>query len=867
MSLRILLADDSMTAQNMGKKILSDAGYEVVAVSNGAAALKKAIELKPDLVVLDIYMPGYTGLDVCERLKANPDTSAIPVILTVGKLEPYRPEDGARVRAEGVIIKPFEATDLLAAIKKITSKPAVEAKSDVYEETLVMKRPPAVQEFQDATYTQWKAESPDETEQTVKQPPAVSAMDQTVPIGYHLPTPSQSAPPPAPAPANTAFERTMLISPPVAQSRPPAPAAPSHDDTHKSMPPLSSERAFEVPPPPPPPPVYDVTESLGYKNLPTIQPPYPAEVPAAPAPAPPTPIFDATQTISYPPAPVAPAPMPAFDMGSETASPMPAFSMDPLGDLNLSSVPPSGENQPGIDLYIPDLPVHAAPPPASGSAIDLDFLGVAPEAKEQPAAPAADVPVAESVVDHPAPPQPVVPIAAPEPGGVLHELEPTSAPKVGRVELELEQLLEPGPRHEDVQLDTVAVDPDLVTDPAELASFAVKVGTTDSAFEIMQHDPLNKVAPLDEEPEPIPEPEPESAAASSVLNTSYFALEDTQPIPQVPEHAPEGAGAAAIDLFHEEYGPAADGSIDLSVPERQQAVPPPNAPYAGMRDELGLEDIVAPPLPETHVAASAPKPEPKAEPEPVFDPMHMPVSGYEQVAEPVAPSYVAPEVPATPVTQSVPAMAVPPPPVAEEPAPLLDVPVPSFAQPAPAPEPPPEVEVAPEPEAHPVVEPAPVIEPVLPVETVVADYSYAENAPLDLSTMSPEVPAEAPVAVPEPPPLTQAEIMETAPHLVEAPVPEPAPLPAAVQTLRVEDKEFAAAMAAALDAVEQEPGHEAAFHEAETPPAIAAPEAEKPETISALDRSYVAGVVQRVVDRYKTQIIADITRELMKHND
>ena len=121
MALRILLADDSMTAQNMGKKILSEGGYEVIAVSNGAAALKKIAEQKPDLVVLDIYMPGYSGLEVCERLKNTIETSRVPVLLTVGKLEPFRPEDAVRVRAEGVIIKPFEASELLAVIEKAAS--------------------------------------------------------------------------------------------------------------------------------------------------------------------------------------------------------------------------------------------------------------------------------------------------------------------------------------------------------------------------------------------------------------------------------------------------------------------------------------------------------------------------------------------------------------------------------------------------------------------------------------------------------------------------------------------------------------------------------------------------------------------------
>jgi twitching motility two-component system response regulator PilH len=119
---KILLADDSVTAQNMGRKILADAGYEVIAVNNGSAALKKIIEIKPDVVVLDIYMPGYSGLEVCQRLKESPETARIPVLLTVGKLEPFKPEEAQRVGAEAFIVKPFEASELLSALSKLEDK-------------------------------------------------------------------------------------------------------------------------------------------------------------------------------------------------------------------------------------------------------------------------------------------------------------------------------------------------------------------------------------------------------------------------------------------------------------------------------------------------------------------------------------------------------------------------------------------------------------------------------------------------------------------------------------------------------------------------------------------------------------------------
>jgi CheY-like chemotaxis protein len=126
---KILLADDSVTAQNMGRKILTDAGYEVITVNNGSAALKKITETRPDLIVLDVYMPGYSGLEVCQRAKENRDTGHIPVLLTVGKLEPFKQDEARRVRADAFIIKPFEASELLAALGKLEDKVAPRARS------------------------------------------------------------------------------------------------------------------------------------------------------------------------------------------------------------------------------------------------------------------------------------------------------------------------------------------------------------------------------------------------------------------------------------------------------------------------------------------------------------------------------------------------------------------------------------------------------------------------------------------------------------------------------------------------------------------------------------------------------------------
>jgi CheY-like chemotaxis protein len=158
-SLKVLLADDNITAQRMGCKILSDAGYNVIAVSNGAAAVKKIASEKPGLIILDVYMPGYTGLEVCEKVKSAAETARVPVLLTITSMEPYRPEDGNRVKADGVLTKPFEATDLLAVVRKLEEKLHLAESAD--DQTTVKMA--AVRDFSDQSYADWKAEAgPDE---------------------------------------------------------------------------------------------------------------------------------------------------------------------------------------------------------------------------------------------------------------------------------------------------------------------------------------------------------------------------------------------------------------------------------------------------------------------------------------------------------------------------------------------------------------------------------------------------------------------------------------------------------------------------------------------------------------------------------
>lgn len=113
----ILLADDSTHAQRMGTKILSAEGYQVNTVSNGKAAIDSLKKAVPDLVIADVFMPGRNGYEVCQHVKTSEEFKHIPVLLIIGAMEPYDPDEGKRAGADGVLTKPLESSNLVATVK------------------------------------------------------------------------------------------------------------------------------------------------------------------------------------------------------------------------------------------------------------------------------------------------------------------------------------------------------------------------------------------------------------------------------------------------------------------------------------------------------------------------------------------------------------------------------------------------------------------------------------------------------------------------------------------------------------------------------------------------------------------------------
>jgi len=116
---RILLADHSPHAQRMGERILLEEGFEVVAVTDGQTALLRLNDVKPDLILADIGLPNRTGYEICDYVKNSSPLSSTRVVLTGGPLATLDKAEAARVRADGYLQKPFEASILLETLQPL----------------------------------------------------------------------------------------------------------------------------------------------------------------------------------------------------------------------------------------------------------------------------------------------------------------------------------------------------------------------------------------------------------------------------------------------------------------------------------------------------------------------------------------------------------------------------------------------------------------------------------------------------------------------------------------------------------------------------------------------------------------------------
>jgi CheY-like chemotaxis protein len=117
---KLLLADDSITIQKVVGIIFASEDYDLAVVDNGIAALTRAREIRPDVLLVDAVMPGKTGYEVCEEIRRDPVLQKVPILLLTGAFEPFDEEKAKKCGADDFISKPFESQNLIDKVTSLT---------------------------------------------------------------------------------------------------------------------------------------------------------------------------------------------------------------------------------------------------------------------------------------------------------------------------------------------------------------------------------------------------------------------------------------------------------------------------------------------------------------------------------------------------------------------------------------------------------------------------------------------------------------------------------------------------------------------------------------------------------------------------
>lgn len=116
---RILLADDSPQALRLAEQILSGQGMQVVSVTDGATALRRLEDVKPDLLIIDLYLPTRNAFEIARFLRAQEQYRHLPLIFAASPADQFEEQDARNAGADVVLRKPFEASSLLSATQKL----------------------------------------------------------------------------------------------------------------------------------------------------------------------------------------------------------------------------------------------------------------------------------------------------------------------------------------------------------------------------------------------------------------------------------------------------------------------------------------------------------------------------------------------------------------------------------------------------------------------------------------------------------------------------------------------------------------------------------------------------------------------------
>ena len=115
---KILIVEDDHDIRVMMEYILRD-DYDLVLCEDGHSGIDKAVEERPDLILLDIYMPGISGFEVCKAVRDHPEISSTPIIMLTAGAFKEEVSEGYAIGADDYVFKPYEPEELIKRIEKL----------------------------------------------------------------------------------------------------------------------------------------------------------------------------------------------------------------------------------------------------------------------------------------------------------------------------------------------------------------------------------------------------------------------------------------------------------------------------------------------------------------------------------------------------------------------------------------------------------------------------------------------------------------------------------------------------------------------------------------------------------------------------
>ncbi|MHB8104639.1 MAG: response regulator transcription factor [Dehalococcoidales bacterium] len=128
MEKKILIIEDDPATLRLVDYSLKQEGYQIITATNGLDGIRKALGESPDLVILDVMLPGMDGFEICYRLKSEPNTKQLPILMFSAKAQEIDKDTGIKVGADDYLTKPSAPSEIikhvakLLALKKGTTK-------------------------------------------------------------------------------------------------------------------------------------------------------------------------------------------------------------------------------------------------------------------------------------------------------------------------------------------------------------------------------------------------------------------------------------------------------------------------------------------------------------------------------------------------------------------------------------------------------------------------------------------------------------------------------------------------------------------------------------------------------------------------